>query len=125
MSHKAKILLVDDEIDLLHGLKKNLRLLGFKVLTATSGGEAFELFMVHNFDLVITDMRMPNGDGLELLNNLRKIDSSIPVICFITECSDQQIQEVEKLGVVAMLSKPFELQELLNAINKGLNKKAI
>ncbi len=94
-------------------------------MTATSGGEAFEHFMLHSFDLIITDMRMPNGDGLELLKNLRKIDQVLPVICFITECSDQQVQEVEALGVEAMLSKPFELQDLLNAINKGLKKKAI
>lgn len=109
---------MDDEVDLLHGLKQNLKLVGYKVETATCGFEAINMLNQHDFDMVITDMRMPKGTGMDLLKSIRDKSDSTPVICFVTDCTDKQLQEIESFGVMGTLSKPFEFKELLEVIKK-------
>src|SRR5690606_38461154 len=95
-----------------------LKLVGYQVETATCGFEAINLLNQRDFDLVITDMRMPKGTGMDILKSIRSKSDSTPVICFVTDCTDKQMEEIESLGVMGTLSKPFVFKELLEVIKK-------
>ena len=84
MSTNQTILLVDDEVDLLEALELNMQMSGFKTLTATSGNKAFEVFQKENVDAIVTDIKMADGNGIELLKRVKKTNRSLPVVSFIT-----------------------------------------
>jgi DNA-binding response OmpR family regulator len=115
-----RILIVDDEPDLTELLNFQLRYSGFEVATAGGGRAAFTLFQQGVFDLVVSDIRMPNGDGLELLRSIRKSERpGVPVI-LMTGFADTDAKGAEALGATAFLNKPFHLEELLEVVNAHL-----
>jgi DNA-binding NtrC family response regulator len=115
-----RILLVDDEAAVreltAHGLKRK----GFEVTTAADGRRAMALLQEQTFDLVITDICMPEADGFELLNFLRALAHRPPVIA-MSGGGDylgaaQNLKVALGLGAGAPLVKPFTLQRLLDTI---------
>ena len=102
-----KILLVDDEADLLAGWERVLRPLGGSCLTATTGSEAIALIDRHRLDLVVSDLRLPGVDGLAVARHARAHVPFIPVILISAEDSDRAKAEARELGVSAFLTKPF------------------
>lgn len=114
-----KILVVDDETEIAAILSKRLEMKGFFPLTAFSGDEAYELLRETKVDLIISDIRMPNGDGVSLLKRLREEGDRTPLI-FITGFADIEKEEALKLGASAILSKPTTGVELFEAVGKIL-----
>ena len=115
---KKKILVVDDEDDILQFLELVLREKGYEVVTAASGQEALTRAQIEKPDLVLLDIMMPQMDGWEVLKLLRVDEgtSDIPVAMLSarTEAKDR-VQGLQE-GAVDYICKPFALQELLEKI---------
>ena len=116
--NKKKILIVDDEDDILHFLELVLREKGYEVVTASGGHEALTKAQVDRPDLVLLDIMMPQMDGWEVLKLLRVDEgtSQIPVAMLSarTEAKDR-VQGLQE-GAIDYICKPFSLQELLGKI---------
>lgn len=114
------ILVVDDEVDLREAIAFDLKRRGFKVLQAGSGSEALSLTEKEAVNLVISDVRMPGGNGAELLGRLKEKNSFGPALMFITGFTDMRPEDAYHLGAEAVFSKPFDRQALLAAVMKAL-----
>ena len=110
------MLVVDDEATILELLSGSLRLAGFEVVTAASGGESVRAAAATSPDLVLLDVMMPDGDGFEALRRLRSGGCEVPVI-FLT-ARDEVPDRVRgfALGGDDYVTKPFSLEELLGRV---------
>jgi len=118
-----RILFIDDEMPIVKMNKQALESLGYKVTTRTSSIEALQLFISkpNDFDLVITDMTMPNMNGDKLAGELMKIRPDIPIIIstgYSKKISDERAAEI---GIKAVAMKPVSKTELANTIRKVLD----
>ena len=113
------ILVVDDDPVLKLILVHEFKSKDFKVLAASSGNEAIRLVQQNKIDIILSDIQMPDGDGLELLDAIKKIAPKVPVLLFMSGFSNITPEEAIKRGAYAILPKPFEravLQEIINNI---------
>lgn len=110
---KARILVADDEENILEAIKMNLELEDYEVITATTGSEALHKFKEQRFNLAILDVMMPDADGFEVCEKIRLEDSDTPIL-FLTakDTSSDRIKGL-KIGADDYLTKPFNLEELL------------
>ncbi len=118
-----KILLVDDEEVIVRMERQMLERLGYRVTVRTGSLDAYEAFKAHpeSFDLVVTDMTMPNMTGVQLTEKIKKIRPDIPVI-LCTGFSHQINNEKSKaLGIQGFIMKPVLIREIAEAIRKVLN----
>ena len=120
-AQKYRILLVDDDPDLLSLLSMRLTGAGYEVNSAQSAEEALAQFPVIHPQLVITDLRMEGMDGIALFDALRQINSSVPVIILTAHGSIPEAVEATKRGVFSFLTKPFDSRELIREIERALN----
>ena len=121
MEYNKKILIVDDNEDYLVVLDEYLTKQGYDVVCCYDGKDAQEKFAEFLPDIVVTDIVMPNVDGIELLLSLRKINPEISVIAMSggnRGYAGSYLQMAEKLGANVILNKPFELSTLLEEIKK-------
>jgi CheY-like chemotaxis protein len=112
------VLIVDDEPLVRDLLRQFLELYGFRTVAARSGREAIDLFEQHGQDvsLVLLDVCMPGLSGPETLRELRRIDPHVRC-CFMSgNLGDYEMEEIHALGALQFFSKPFRLDELLDAI---------
>lgn len=111
-----KILLVEDDLSLIDGLKFFIEKNGFYVDIAKTVREALEIFEDDNYDLLILDLTLPDGTGFEICKKVRQ-SSNIPII-FLT-ASDEEINVVMGLDIGGddYITKPFKLNELISRIN--------
>lgn len=116
----ATLLVVDDDDSLRETLVFEFELRGFRVLSAASGNEGFRIVQNEKVDLVISDIRMPDGTGIDLLRNIKDRDTRIPVIIFITAFSDLTPEEAFEMGVEAVLTKPFDRKLILSMVERAL-----
>ncbi len=119
MKH-ANILLVDDDRNFLRVLAYHIHEFGFRAVPASSGSEALQLIKEQKFDLVVTDLKMPEMDGLELLAQIRKLDSDVPVIVMTAFGSIDKAVAAIKEGAYDFLTKPFEIEEMRLTISNSL-----
>lgn len=119
-SPPATLLVVDDDDSLRETLVFEFELRGFRVLSAASGNEGFRIVQNEKVDLVISDIRMPDGTGIDLLRNIKDRDSRIPVIIFITAFTDLTPEEAFEMGVEAVLSKPFDRKLIVSMVERAL-----
>ncbi len=123
MDKQYNIMVVDDEENSRLGLSKILEKSGFKVFTAEDGRDALDKLESANCDLVITDMKMPNMDGIELLKTIKQTNPHIGVIIVTAYGEVDSYLEAMNLGAFEYLNKPFKVDELKRVINKTLNVK--
>jgi CheY-like chemotaxis protein len=122
-SADAHILLVDDNREGLTARKSVLEELGFKILTATSAHVALELFGRHAFDLVVTDYKMPDMSGIELIQKIRKQKPATPVI-LISGFVDVLGLDTETTGAdIVMMKNANEVTHLVRSVTRLLNQK--
>ncbi len=121
---KEKILLVDDEQSILKLQKQMLEKFGYQVETRSSSLEALELFKARpdNFDLIVTDMTMPNMRGDELAKEIRARDKKTPVI--ICTGFSEKIDEntAERIGINGFLMKPILMKDMMQTVRKVLDE---
>jgi two-component system response regulator PilR (NtrC family) len=116
----ARLLIVDDE----QSIREFLRLLfeeeGYRVTAAGSVTEARERIGRQDFELILSDILMPDGNGLDLLREIRKAQPNTAVIMMTAYTSNKSAIEAMKLGAFSYLSKPFEVEELKVVVAKAL-----
>jgi two-component system response regulator GlrR len=115
-----RILLVDDEADLLSLWKLRLENSGYKVTTALSGEEALAKLSVVNPNVVLTDLRMQGIDGMALFEAIRERHKTIPVIIITAHGSIPEAVEATKKGVFSFLTKPIDGKDLILETEKAL-----
>ena len=119
---KRKIMLVDDDPDLLRALRLRLRANNYDITTAGDGYSAIATAQKEHPDLIVLDLGLPAGDGFVVLERLQKSDvlSSVPVI--VLSARDPQDNEARamKAGAAAFFQKPADNEELLNVIRISL-----
>ena len=118
---KAKILVVDDEAQIARVLKTTLSARGYSVRTASDGDDALQVMKSWTPDLVITDLRMPNMDGIELCRHLRA-KSGIPIIVLSVRNEERMKVEALDAGADDYVTKPFNVNELLARVRAGLRR---
>jgi len=115
----TKILVVDDEVSIREMIKKGLSQMGeFNVETAQNGVEAIEKIEKEIFDLVLTDLKMPEMDGLELLRNIKGTRPEVMVILMTAYGSIETAVEAMKMGANDYITKPINFEDLLLHISK-------
>ena len=117
---RYRILLVDDEGDLLSLWKLRLESSGYEVETALSGEEAMAKLSVFNPNVVLTDLRMPGIDGMALFEAIRERNKGIPVIIITAHGSIPEAVEATRQGVFSFLTKPIDGKELIRETEKAL-----
>ena len=115
-----KILLVDDEPVILETYSALLSEKGFSVVTASSGREALKTFSGNSFDLVITDLAMPDGDGFKLLEEIKEISPHTPVIVFTGKIYRAVKEFVALLGANELLEKSCSTELFISRIKESL-----
>lgn len=117
---RAHLLIVEDDPEMLDLLRKVLEKEGYRVSLAADSHEATAWLSKIPFDLVVTDMVMPDNGGLELLQNIRGSQPALPVI-IITAFGDWgTYSRALELGAAAFISKPLKMAELTTAIHTAL-----
>lgn len=119
----ANLLIVDDELDFLEQVPEIIGRWGHQVFTATNGFEALKVFQSQPIDLIVSDIRMPEMDGLELLQKIQDIDKQCPVLFLTGYPSDASAIEAMHAGADDYLVKPVNYDELKLRIDKSLERK--
>ena len=118
-----KILIIDDDVDICVLLKRFLERKGYEVTTSFKGQEGVQLFSKNNFDVVLTDFRLPDMDGIDVLKSIKKLKPNVPVIV-ITGYSDVgQAVKVIRLGAFEYVTKPIFPEEILMLVKDALDSK--
>jgi two-component system response regulator PilR (NtrC family) len=118
----AKILVADDELSMRQFLEILLKKEGHEVLCAGDGQEAFSRFQGDPVDLVITDIKMPRMDGLDLLRKVKEQRPNLPVIMVTAYASPEDAISAMKSGAYDYLTKPFKLEEIKSVIRNALEQ---
>lgn len=122
MSQPIKILVIDDEPSVGDALSIVLGDLGYAVEVVFNGRDGIELASRERFSVAITDLRLPDMSGLDVLRHIKSCDPDCPIIIITAHSTPEIIAESKRLGAFEMLSKPFFPSEILALINRGLNR---
>jgi DNA-binding NtrC family response regulator len=114
------ILIVDDEEDLRDSMVFDFKRKGFTVLTAENGVKAFELIKNNTIHFVISDMRMPGGDGMDLLEKIRAKDPKLPFVILVTGYADATEAECLAKGALKVIVKPYDRKILMSSVLEAL-----
>jgi DNA-binding response OmpR family regulator len=127
MGSKPKILVVDDDPDLVRAMRLRLRANNFEVTTATDGYSAIASAQKDRPALIILDLGLPVGDGFVVLDRLQNIDALAGVPVIVLSARDPQSNEERalKAGATAFFQKPADNDELMNAIRNSLGPAAV
>ncbi len=115
---KPKLLLVDDDKNALDGLVKILTHDGYPVFGVLSGYEALSLLSKKNFDIIVTDMKLPGIGGLSLIHEIRKKEESVAIVVITAYSSVKTAVEAIKCGADDYLTKPINIEELKLVLEK-------
>ena len=124
MTNKT-ILLVDDDASLRRVLAHHLSEAGYQVLTAANGKEGLDVFTSQQVEMVITDIQMPELSGLELMRRISVMSPDVVVLVITAYGSIETAVEAMKLGAYDYITKPFNREELLLTVSKGLQYTAL
>jgi len=119
---KARILVVDDEVALAETLEDLLAFHGYEVKIADNGMSAQSLLNENEFDLVISDIRMPIMDGMQLLQHINEKHRGTPVI-LISGFSDYDEKSATEKGAIGLVSKPMDIESLIKLVEQNLKSK--
>ncbi len=119
MTNPMRLLIVDDEPQLLELLSDFFEPVGCDIRRASSGTEAIELIERERFDVILTDLKMPGPDGLEVLRTARKIQSDAEVVMMTGYATVDTAIEAMRAGAFHYLMKPFKGQEVVNLVLKA------
>ncbi len=125
METKKKILVVDDEPDLLRGLRYNFEFEGYLVDSAADGIEGLEMIQNNKYDLIILDVMMPRMNGLEVCKKARQSGYKSPIILLTAKSEEMDKVVGLELGADDYITKPFSLRELLARVKAILRRSSI
>jgi len=120
---KDRILIVEDEEKLRRVVELQLKSAGFAVLGAGTAEEGLRL--ADRADLILTDLRLPGMDGLEMIQRIRRLDAQIPVVVMTAFGTVENAVEAMKAGALDFLPKPFSMDHLMAVVNKSLEMRSL
>jgi len=121
LQKKVAVLAVDDDPNMQRLIQFYLDSAAFTVTTVSSGRMALHQLETQSFDLLISDIQMPQMDGIDLVQEIRRNNSDLPVIIVSAFGKSTHEQQILDAGADVILEKPFEQQKLLEVINNLLN----
>jgi DNA-binding NtrC family response regulator len=116
---RGEILVVDDEPTLLRGISRLLTDRGYNVVCARDGESALGTFQSREFDVIVTDIAMPEMDGIQLLQQLRKHDAEVPVVLITGEPAVSTAVKALEFGAFHYLTKPVPFSDLEEVVDKA------
>lgn len=120
MKNTPRILLVEDDINIATGLRKVMQRDGYNVSFLTRGDQGLAAAQAEAFDVVVTDLKLPGLDGLELVRELHQSKPKLPIVLITAHGTTETAIEATKRGAFDYILKPFEVDELLDVIAKAL-----
>ncbi len=123
---KKKALVIDDEQIVLDSVSALLTDEGFEVDVSLDGRQGLDWAIERNYDVVLTDIRMPDIGGMKVLRDVKRINPTLPVIMITGYASVDSAVQAMKLGAAEYIEKPFEPEQLLDAVSRalGISKEA-
>jgi CheY-like chemotaxis protein len=121
----ARLLIADDEPDMREIFAAWFRNLGCSVTEVADGKEALDALTRERFDAIVTDVRMPRVDGLQLVHQLHQAQRYIPVVIFVSGNVDLTLPDAFDLGIEAVLAKPCDKKELIGAVHRSLLRRQL
>jgi DNA-binding NtrC family response regulator len=125
MMEKTRILLIDDEERMCESLKTLLEMEGYEVQPFTNSGDAVKKLSEDSFDLIISDIKMPGIDGIEILRQAHEHDPNLEVILITGYASLESAKDAVDKGAFSYLTKPLEFEELKISVTRSLEKRQI
>lgn len=119
MSTKAKILIVDDEPDLVEITAFRLQEEGFETLQAKNSQQALEIVKNEHVQVVLTDIRMPGIGGIQLLDKIKSLNPVKPRVFVVTGSVNIDLEEIFDIGAEGIFAKPIDFDQLIEAIKKA------
>jgi DNA-binding NtrC family response regulator len=119
----AKILIVDDELELKDVLVENLSAQSYEARGCGSGSEALEVLRAERFDLLITDLMMSEMSGLVLIKAALEIDPRLVTIIMTGQSSIQSVEEAVSLGAFEYVPKPFTMRTMMPVVTRALDSR--
>jgi DNA-binding response OmpR family regulator len=113
-----RVLVIDDNPDLCANLKAGLEIEGYHVLTAGNGEQALERLAGEGVDAVVTDLFMPDKDGIETIVALRERFPGLGIIAMSGRLGGTYLTVAQEIGAAAILNKPFSISELVSALRR-------
>jgi DNA-binding NtrC family response regulator len=115
-----KVLIVDDEPDILDLMEEEFRYCGYQTVTAVCGNDAIKVLDAQDIDIVISDYKMPNGNGMSVLTHVKSMNKKTPVFFFVSGQADVSTEDALKAGAKKFFTKPFDLDELIKEIESNM-----
>lgn len=113
------VLIVDDEPDILELMEEEFRYCGYQTMTAICGNDAIKLLNTSVVDIVVSDYKMPNGNGMDVLSHVNSMDKK-PLFFFVTGQAEVSTEDAIRAGAKKFFSKPFDLDELIKEIEMDI-----
>jgi CheY-like chemotaxis protein len=117
-----KILVVDDEPDLCDLVSEEFEFAGCQTLRASSGNQALEIFEANELDAVVSDVRMADGNGIELLDKIKAGPKSSALVFLVTGFADITKEKALAKGASALIGKPYDISDLCQLVLAALEK---
>lgn len=122
MDHKKKILVVDDEADMLSGFSAILTALGYIPFTAVSASLGYQILRNEDIDLIFCDLNMPDINGIRFVETALSISPGAPIIIFTAYGTVERAVEAIKIGAYDFIEKPIDTEKLQDILQKGINR---
>lgn len=114
------VLIVDDEPELRKAMAFDFKRRGCILFEAGCGNDALQIIRTTTIDIVISDVRMPNGSGIDLVKEIRKINPKTPVVLLATGFADLSEPEALQIGAQALVEKPIDRKRMIEIIEQSL-----
>ena len=119
---RPRVLVVDDEASIRDLLSQTLALADYEVDVAADGAEALDRMKTQAYNLLVTDLRMPDPDGMSVINEARRMNSRLPVIVITGFSTEATAIDAANIGVSGYLTKPFKVPKVLEVAARALGE---
>ena len=122
----ARILVIEDDSSVRGVVRRALERVGHTVFEGVDGGDGFDQVVRNRVDVVVTDLVMPNQEGIETIQRLKRLDPRIPIIAMSGVASEGEFSILDDallIGADAALEKPFDIADLIGAVDRLLARR--
>lgn len=121
-SQNYSVLLVDDIADMRELIAYELESLGVNIYHASNGEEAFQIYSTHQIDFIVSDVNMPNGNGVHLIRKINNQRLNLPPTVLMTGFSTLTDEDAQKLGVIRIFENLLDLAEIKSLVHEDMMK---